>query len=330
MFQNYTADKPKHTIENMVGSSDRIQEIKSTARIAANSNVPVIIEGESGTGKEVIAEAIHNASSRKERPFIVINCAAIPPELLETTLFGHEKGPFTGANRTHVGKFELADKGTLFLDEIAEIPLGMQAKLLRAIEERKIERVGGRKPFPIDVKILAATNKNLPRLVEANAFREDLFYRINVFRIVLPPLREIKEDIPAFVHHFVAEFSVLFPKNVSRVSDAYFEVLMRYDWPGNIRELKNAIQYSIARTDTDTLQPSHIAGFFRGNNKAPYKALPAQNSEKLVVIERQAILQALESHHGNKAKAARALGIGRATLYRKMKEMFHSKTYASN
>ncbi|MCK4820618.1 sigma 54-interacting transcriptional regulator, partial [bacterium] len=239
IFQKLAGDSPRYTIANMVGSSKQMLEIKNLVNIAAKSDGSVIIEGESGTGKEVIAQAIHNASSRKKRPFEVINCAAIPHELLESTLFGHEKGSFTGASSTHIGKFELGDEGTLFFDEISDMSPAMQAKMLRAIEERKIERVGGKRPFDVDVKIIAATNRNLYDLVRKKLFRADLFYRLNVFLISLPPLRDRKGDIFELVHTFLAEFAPFSQKAITKVSDAYFDILLNYDWPGNIRELRN-------------------------------------------------------------------------------------------
>ncbi|MEE9610240.1 MAG: sigma 54-interacting transcriptional regulator [Desulfatiglandales bacterium] len=319
MLQNLTGDKPKYTIENMVGSSEKMREIKNVANIVARSNAPVIIEGESGTGKDVLAQAIHNASYRKGKPFIPINCSAIPSELLESILFGHEKGAFTGATGTHIGKFELANGGTLFFDEIAEMSLGMQVKILRVIEEGITERVGGKKPFPIDVRILAATNKDLYHQVQNRLFRTDLFYRLNVFRILLPPLRERKEDILDLFYTFVADFASRSQRSVPGVSDEYLDLLLKYDWPGNIRELRNSVQYSMARLDSDTLLPSHLKGFFLH----PHNHVPDPSNdrgpEKLTDIQKQVILKALESHQGNKAETARVLGISRATLYRKLK-----------
>jgi transcriptional regulator with PAS, ATPase and Fis domain len=330
IFQNLTGDQPQYTIEDMMGSSEKIRDTTNVAKIAAQSNAHVIIQGESGTGKEVLAQAIHNASPRRGQPFVVVNCAAIPAELLESTLFGHERGAFTGAVGTHIGKFELADGGTLFLDEIADMSLAMQAKILRVIEESKIERVGGKNPIPINVRILAATNRDLNRMIRENLFREDLFYRLNVFRIELPPLRERKEDILELVQRFVAEFSSMFQKQVSQISDRYIDLLMAYDWPGNIRELKNAIQYSIARMEADALLPSHVAGFFTYAPHTPAERYSLKGTERLADLEKQIIVKALRSHHGNKAEAAKALGIGRATLYRKLKSMSHMDTEISN
>jgi len=322
MLQNIVGDRPRYTIESMAGSSRAMIEIKNIATVTAKSDACVIIEGESGTGKDVIAQAIHNASSRAKNPFVVINCAAIPHELLESTLFGHEKGAFTGASSTHIGKFELADRGTVFLDEIGEMSPAMQAKMLRAIEERKIERVGGGKPLPVDVRVLAATNRDLYHLVSTNQFRADLFYRLNIFRIILPPLRERKEDIFELVQTFLVEFASFYEKPAPRVSEAYLELLLNYDWPGNVRELKNAVQYSIARiNDEDELLPSHLTGFFPSRRYPISVTGLDQGRGKLPDIEMKVILKTLESYQGNKTQTARALGISRATVYRKLKTL---------
>jgi len=319
IVQNFTGHRPKYTLENMIGSSDKMREIKNVAKIVAKSNAPVIIEGDSGTGKEVLAQAIHNASYRKEKPFIAINCSAIPIELLESTLFGHEKGAFTGATGMHVGKFELANKGTLFFDEIAEMPMGMQVKILRVIEEGVMERVGGKKTFPIDVRILAATNKDLYHQVQKRLFREDLFYRLNVFRILLPPLKDRKEDILDLFYTFVADFAPQYNRLAPRVSDEYLKMMLNYNWPGNIRELRNSVQYAMARLDSDTLLPVHLDGFFL----QPENIIPNDSSEyaeqRLSDIENAHILKALKSNNGNKVQTAKVLGISRATLYRKLK-----------
>jgi len=324
-----TSDPIKYTIESMVGKTEKMLEVKNMARIAARSDAPIIIQGESGTGKEILAHAIHNSSSRKGHPFVAVNCAAIPSDLLESTLFGHEKGAFTGAIETHIGKFELAEGGTLFLDEIAEMSPSMQAKLLRAIEERKIERVGGRKPFPVNVRILAATNKDLYALVKERLFREDLFYRLNVFRIVLPPLRERKEDIPEFVHMFVAEFAAFYEKQPPKISKEFMALLMQYNWPGNVRELRNAVQHAIARMDSDTLKPHHLESFFTQQHGQVPSAPPGEPIEHINLVVERAIRKALEANHGNKARAAKALGIARATLYRKLRRLSHFNTDVS-
>jgi PAS domain S-box-containing protein len=326
IVHHLTGDHAQFTFDTMIGSSPKSLEIKSLAKLAAQSDANIIIEGESGTGKEVLAQVIHNASLRAKEPFVVINCSAIPSELMESTLFGHEKGAFTGATHTHIGKFELADRGTVFLDEIVEMPLNMQVKLLRVLAENKIERVGARKSIHIDIRVIAATNRDLTKEIEENRFREDLFYRLNVFRIKLPPLRERKEEIYELVPVFVQQFSSFLNKRVEKISDEYYDFLMNYSWPGNIRELRNAIQYSMATLDGPVLLEKHLTGFF---NQIPQQVkreemlwvkstpLPSRLSD----LEKIAIQKSLLLTKGNKLKAAKLLGIGRATLHRKLREM---------
>ena len=320
MLHDMTVEQPRYTLDSIIGLDQSIGEIKNLAQIAARTDASVIIEGESGTGKELVAQAIHNAGHRKKSPFVEVNCAAIPSELIESTIFGHIKGAFTGAVRTHIGKFELAHKGTLFLDEIGDMPKTMQAKILKAIEEGKIERVGGETPFSVDVRIVAATNQNLIQLMQQGKFREDLFFRLNVFRIVIPPLRQRKDDIPALTWSIVEEFLPLFEKNVSKISTPYLNRLRDHDWPGNVRELRNAIQFSMARLTGDTLKVEHLDHFFQMQNFEKRSNLAgSEKQEKLAEVTNQLILNAIELHRGDKAKAARSLGISRATLYRKLK-----------
>jgi PAS domain S-box-containing protein len=316
----------QYPLDTMVGSSSKSVEIKGLARLAAGSNSNVIIEGETGTGKEILAQAIHNASPRAKEPFVVINCSAIPSELMESTLFGHEKGAFTGATHTYIGKFEVADRGTLFLDEIAEMPLNMQAKLLRVLEENKIERVGGNKSINIDVKVIAATNRDLIKEIKENRFREDLFYRLNVFRLKLSPLRERKEEIYELVPVFVQQICSTFNKTPAKISDGYYKVLFDYDWPGNIRELRNAIQHSVATLDSGTLSEKHLAGFFaqasgQSKDHEIHCVADVKFPIKLSDLEKSVIRKALAAAEGNKLRASRLLGIGRATLHRKLKNM---------
>jgi transcriptional regulator with PAS, ATPase and Fis domain len=326
LVHHVVRNEHSYTTESMVGEGEKIQEVKRFAKVVAVSDASVIIEGESGTGKEVLANIIHNVSPRAEDPFVVVNCSSIPSELMESTLFGHERGAFTGAIHTHIGKFEQADKGTIFLDEIGEMPLTMQAKLLRVLEGQTIERVGGKKQIPINVRIIAATNRELTREVNENRFRRDLFFRLNVFRLILPPLRERKEDIYDLIRFFVSQMSPLFNKQVKNISEEYLKVLVNYHWPGNVRELKNAVKYSMTVLDGQVLMERHIAGFI---NQFPRRIedqdLSAQasetlgNSQKLSDFEMIAIKQALAIAQGNKTKAAKLLGIGRATLHRKLR-----------
>ena len=320
IFQNIAGEKPRYSLKNMVADSHSMSEVRQIIQIASKTDANVIIEGESGSGKEVVAQRIHNESTRKNNPFVVVNCAAIPNELMESTLFGHEKGAFTGADTTHLGKFELAHKGTLLLDEIGEMSTGMQAKMLRAIETQMIERVGGKKPFSVDVRIIAATNRDLYDLIRHNRFRADLFYRLNVFRVYLPPLRNRMDDISKLVEMFTHEFSIMFKIAKPDVSAAYLSTLQEYNWPGNVRELKNAIQYSMARlTENEALAPIHLSGFFPPSNDANQIDCMELEVQKLDLIEKQIITKSMESFKGNKTQVARSLGISRATLYRKLK-----------
>ncbi len=319
MLYDATVDHPRYRLESIIGSSRAIAEIKSLVQVAARTDAPVIIEGESGTGKELVAQAIHNAGHRKKYPFVDVNCASIPTELIESTIFGHMKGSFTGAIRTHLGKFELAHKGTLFLDEIGDMPNTMQAKMLKAIEDGKIERLGGEKAISVDVRIIAATNRDITALIGQGAFREDLFFRLNVFRIAIPPLRRRIEDIPALADGLIKEFFPQSEKLAPKISKNYLDRLKTHDWPGNVRELRNAIQFSIARLTGDTLKAKHLDHFFHLKTKriSPVPGAGPRN-QKLAEITRQVIQAALEEHQGNKSEAARALGISRATLYRKL------------
>jgi PAS domain S-box-containing protein len=324
IVHNLTGDQAKFTFKRMIGTSSKIKEVKKMAKLAARSDTNVIIEGESGTGKEVLAQAIHNASERANEPFVVVNCSAIPYELMESTLFGHEKGSFTGAIRMHIGKFEIADHGTVFLDEISEMPTNMQAKLLRVLEESKIERIGGQRLIDLNIRVIAATNRNLIKEINEGRFREDLFYRLNVFWLKLPPLRERKKDIYELVPFFLKHFASLFDRSMPEIAADYYDVLMNYDWPGNIRELKNAVQHSIVAHDGTILRAKHLFGFFSqatGIAATKVDILPGEEqSFKLSELEEKNIRRALQATKGNKTKAAKKLGIGRTTLHRKLKK----------
>jgi len=309
----------QYTLSDMVGDSEYIEAIKDFVNLVAPSDAHIIIEGESGTGKEVLAHVIHNASGRKNEPFIVVNCSAVPSELFESIFFGHEKGAFTNAHRTHIGKFELADKGTIFLDEIAEMPLDMQVKLLRVLEEKKIERVGSRGEISVDVRVIAATNKDITEEVRKGRFRRELFYRLNVFRITLPPLRERKEDIPVLVDFFVKQISFNLNKVVKTVAAGFYHKLMTYNWPGNIRELKNAVHHAVAIMEGEALNEEHLSSFFKHIDQSKEFFSKHNFQRSLSEIEKEAIKTTLNFTRGNKRKAAKILGIGRATLHRKLK-----------
>ncbi len=320
----------------MVGSSRPMREVYQILDKVADSPTTVLITGESGTGKELVASALHHHSSRRARPFVKVNCAAIPQSLMESELFGHEKGAFTGAIASKPGRFELADKGTLFLDEIAEIPTEMQVKLLRVIQESEFERVGGLKTMRVDVRLVAATNRNLLQEVEAGRFREDLFYRLNVVPIHLPPLRERPGDIPLLVKHMLARFNDRLRKGVTGLTPAAEAAFKAYSWPGNIREMENLLERLVLfcegpAIDVDLLPDELKSGPAAAGGPVVASArldrgLTGRVSMKELVrettaqVERELVVQALEQTHGNVTRAAQLLMISRKSLQNKMKE----------
>ncbi len=309
-----------YSFAGMVGASPPMQQVYALVKQAAESDISVLIRGESGTGKELVARSFHFNSLRKKRPFLAINCAAIPEALIESELFGHEKGAFTGAGKQRIGIFERARGGTVFLDEIGDMHLALQAKLLRVLQEREIHRVGGSTPISVDVRLIAATNKNLEAAVKTGAFRQDLFYRVAVFPIVIPPLRERREDIPLLAKHFLKKHTSRADKSINGISTASLRLLLQYDWPGNVRELENAIERAVLLETTDVLQvnnlPPQLSPIVASGTDpaAPAAILP------LAEVERQALVHALEVSTNNITEAARALGLNRATLYRKLKK----------
>lgn len=316
--------KEKFIFKNMVGASKEMQEVFEVIKKVVNYDVTILLCGESGTGKELVAQAIHHNSQRRNKPFIKLNCAALPETLLESELFGYDKGAFTGAATVKPGRFELAEGGTLFLDEIGDTSLNMQAKLLRVLQEKEFERVGGRQTIKVNVRIVAATNKDLKQEVEEKRFREDLYYRLNVVPIFLPPLRERKEDIPVLVHHFMKELNLLFQKDFSSVSPEAMSCLMRYHWPGNIRELKNILEKAILLGEEKTLFVEHLPEEIRGF----YKNLQHEEKEKELAslddLEKDHIYQVLCEARWNQTKTAELLGIHRNTLRKKI-EKFNLK-----
>ncbi|SHJ59072.1 sigma 54-interacting transcriptional regulator [Paramaledivibacter caminithermalis] len=321
-YKNELADKrvAKYTFENLVGDSPKMKEVKALAKKAAKTNSNVLILGESGTGKELFAHAIHNASSRNLGPFVKINCAAIPSELLESELFGYEEGAFTGAKKGgKKGKFELANCGTILLDEIGDMPLTMQAKLLRVIQEKEVERLGGNILKNIDVRIITSTNKDLEKLVKKNEFREDLFYRLNVMAIKLPPLRERREDIEALANELKMKIANKLGIYVEGISQEAIEYLKNYDWPGNIRELENVIERAINLLDADLIiKPKHLPE--RLTRKKTKTYLIGNRNLKSIIeeVEKEVIQECLIKTKGNKNKAAKMLGISRMGLYKKI------------
>ena len=302
----------------IIGKNPGILSLKDKIQKAAVSQGRVIIFGESGTGKELVARALHNASDRRDKNFIEVNCAAIPHELIESELFGHEKGSFTGAFESKKGKFELADEGTLFLDEIGDMSLATQAKLLRVLETQEFQRVGGSKKIRVDVRIIAATNKNLEDEIKKMNFREDLFFRLNVIPIYVPSLRERKDDIPILVGHFLNIFAQQYGQKVKKISKATLEALINYDWPGNVRELKNTIERFVIMNPSDVIDIKEIPSFKGGKSDYySFKTLREARDQ----FEKDFILKRLQENNYNVSKTAEELEIERSNLHRKMKSL---------
>lgn len=312
----------------IIGSSSAMKAVLEEARQVADARSTVLITGESGTGKELFAHAIHAWSPRANKPFVAVHCAALNENLLESELFGHEKGAYTGANERFIGRFERADHGTLFLDEIGEISLPTQVKLLRVLETRNLERVGGSATIPVDVRLIAATNRDLPAMVREGTFREDLFYRLNVVNLRLPPLREHREDIPLLLEHFLKQAATDNGKAITGIAADALAVLNSYDWPGNIRELRNCVERMVvlARGTLLTVSdiPRELVDALSGDTATTTSASPAATMSAPVLDihenERTAIRQALEQARGNRTRAAEILGISRRTLQRKLKQ----------
>ena len=315
----------KFTISNILGHSAAMQPVFETIEQVAPSKATVLIDGKNGTGKELVAKAIHNLSGRPKSKLITVHCAALSPQLLESELFGHERGAFTGATEKRIGRFEQADGGTLFLDEIGEIDLSIQVKLLRALGERTIERVGGNKTISIDVRLIVATNRNIPELVAAGEFREDLFYRLNVVRITLPPLNERIEDIPLLANAFLKEFAKENNKSVKELSSEAMRALNKHDWPGNVRELRTAIEHGVVMSNSTKITLRHLPASIRGESVVNVHTINAASEDKeqpfsLEKSETKLIMAALNHTNGNRTEAAKLLGISRRTLQRKIKD----------
>ena len=308
----------KDGFKGILGTSPPMQQIFDLISSTAQSEAPVIIYGDSGTGKELVAAAIHKLGVRRKGPFIKVNCAALSESLLESELFGHVKGAFTGADRTRMGRFEAANGGDIFLDEIGDLPLSTQVKLLRVLQEKEIEKVGDHRPISIDVRILAATNKDLNTLMEEGRFRQDLYYRIGVIPIILPPLRERREDIPLLVESFINRIRLKTDKPISGMSRAALETLIAYDWPGNVRELMNVIEYAFVLCSEGEIMPTHLPARISGQTvstvprRRVFQQLDANE-------ERRRLMEALTAAGGNKSEAARMLGISRVTLWKRLK-----------
>jgi DNA-binding NtrC family response regulator len=309
----------------LIGSSGKMQEIFRLVEMVAPSTASVLITGESGTGKELLARTIHELSPRKNRPFVAINCAAIPETLIESEIFGHEKGAFTGALERRVGCFELAEGGTLLLDEIGEMPVATQAKLLRVLEDHKLRRLGSKTETAVDVRVLTATNKVPEEAVAKGELRNDLYYRLNVFNVHMPPLREHKEDLPELVHGLLAELNDKHSRSVGLVSETVMQAFQQYSWPGNVRELRNVLERAIIVCEHSVVQPRHLPPGF---GQAPLTPAAAESANSVRVgvgttveeAERLLILKTLEATHNNKTRAAEILGISLKTLHNKLKE----------
>jgi transcriptional regulator with PAS, ATPase and Fis domain len=321
-LQNLRSElEDRYKFENIVGQSGVMQELFRSVEKIVDSEVTVLIQGESGTGKELFARAIHNrCQTRKDKPFVAVNCTALPESLLESELFGHEKGAFTGATTRRVGKFEQANGGTVFLDEIGEMSLATQSKILRVLQEREFERLGGNTLVKVNIRLISATNKNLEEEVRKGTFREDLFYRISVFPIRLPPLRERKSDIPLLATHFCDRYSKREKKQVHQIHPEALRVLMNYHWPGNVRELENAIERGVVISTTSEVcvedLPQHIVSFGKEEIDYSEESLP----KWIEKLEEEVLRKTLLEFEGNITRAAKKLGIGRATIYRKAKK----------
>jgi len=307
----------------MVGKSKAMQEVFQLADKVARYNTTVLITGESGTGKELVARGIHATGKGDNAPFVAVNCGSIPENLLESEFFGHVKGAFTGADREKKGLFEEADNGTLFLDEIGELPLDLQVKLLRVLQEREVRRVGAVKGHPVDVRVLAATNKDLAESVQQGLFREDLFYRLNVLNVHIPPLRQHKEDLPLLCRFFLDKFAVRLGIEVQGIAPAAMDLLMRYEWPGNVRELENVLERALILTDKNIILPEHLPGQFgtRDEHRRLDDLLGTYSlKEAKVIMEKRLIGRAMEASGGNKSKAAQLLELSYPALLSKLKE----------
>jgi DNA-binding NtrC family response regulator len=311
--------KDKYSYKNIIGRSMRMKQVFELIENVADIDSTVLIQGESGTGKEVIAQAIHEKGSRRDGPFISVNCAAIPENLLESELFGHEKGSFTGAVSSKKGRFELADHGTLFLDEIAEMNLNIQVDLLRVLQSREFRRVGGSKLIRIDVRVIASTNRDLEKEVEKGNFRQDLYYRLNVIPIELPSLRERKEDIPLLIEYFINKYKKKTKRNIEGITEKAQSLLVEYDWPGNVRELENTIERAIVLGKADSIEPANLPEKIRKFAQKKIQVCYPLN-RPLGDIEKEYIVQVLSSTNWNITKTANLLKINRMTLYNKLKK----------
>jgi len=322
LVNKMTGSQAHFTFNSIIGKSEELNDAIKLAKIASHSTSNVLLLGESGTGKELFAQAIHNNSDRKEGPFIAINCAALPKGLIESELFGYEGGSFTGARKEgHPGKFELANGGTLFLDEIGDMPMDIQASLLRVLQNKEILRIGGKRAKKIDVRIIAATNKNLEEAVKEKTFRNDLYYRLNVFSIRIPTLRERKQDIKELADYFITTNNISIQKKIEGIDEEVYQVLVNYDWPGNVRELENVIERAVNLTQGKYLKITDLSPQIIKNNPNSSNSFQSvEIASTIKTLELEAIISTLEKNNGNIKKTAAELGIGRRTLYRRLEK----------
>lgn len=322
-------NKHQYSFQNLIGHDGGLSHYVEMGKKASITSIPVLITGETGVGKEVFAQAIHGESDRHGKPFITVNCGAIPNQLVESILFGHEKGAFTGATDKTIGKFREADGGTIFLDEIGELPLDAQVKLLRVLQQKEVEPVGAAKAIPVNVRVISATNRNLKEEVEIGNFREDLYFRLNVFEIDLPPLRQRREDIPLLIRHFIDRFSVREGVKPSQVPPDLDMFLMQHDWPGNVRDLENAISRAMVLDDDGVLQREDFDRVIVSNktpqsnntetlNQDHYSIFSGEHIKPMTIIEREVMEMALQHYNNNVTKASKALGMAKSTFYRKL------------
>ena len=308
----------KYSFSDMIGKDPAVQKVFDIVPVIAESDATVLIEGPTGTGKDLLAKVIHNASKRGKKPLVKVNCAALPDNLLESEMFGYVKGAFTGADKDKPGRFQEADGGTIFLDEIGDLPLSLQAKLLRVLEDKEFYPLGSRKTTKVNVRILAATNQGLEKMVAAKKFREDLFYRLNVIRLELPPIKERKADIPLLIEHVLRRLRAARGTRASRISEEAMEILLNYDFPGNVRELENILEHALIICQEDSIEPKHLPVFLRKGASpggTPKETMPSE----LLLSERDRILDVLKRHRWHRGEAARELQMDRTTLWRKMR-----------
>jgi PAS domain S-box-containing protein len=320
-YQFNSEIKGRYTFYDMVGKDPAIQKIFDIVPVLASSDATILIEGPTGTGKDVLAKVIHNASIRSKKPLVKVNCAALPDNLLESEMFGYVKGAFTGADKNKPGRFQEADGGTIFLDEIGDLPLSLQAKLLRVLEDKEFYPLGSRKTTKVDVRIISATNQNLDRLVKERRFREDLFYRLNVMRLDLPPLKDRKGDIPLLISHILKRLSATRDTMVEKFSNDAMEVLLNYDYPGNVRELENIIEHALIVCQDKIIERNHLPLSLQGDlASTPLVEEKQSFDQKIESSEKTIILDMLQKYNWNKGETASALHINRTTLWRKMKK----------